>query len=287
MTQRKTPGFNFEIPEKIMTPDTVETRIGRLEFVDGVPTAATTAAVYDHLDFLRGVEVFLNFIPATSMEGLRLGNVELGATRSNQVADLRPAARFGAADADGEHRYRLLQRVSRPRDRRADRRRDPAGLRPGYGQRCVLPLRHRHGDSRTRPRQGRQVPHRSRQLRRRTAGRRLLRFAIAVVRELADPAGIPGGRQAGRGVEDVPGAAQGLSVEQGGQPAGDGVHQLLEGVLQHHPRQRLRVLRRARSRHPEGAARLARPGAARARRQHRHPQGPAVRARRPDEEDAG
>ncbi len=82
----KTPGFNFQIPEKIMTPDTVPTRIGTLSFVDGVPTDETARTVYDHLDFLRGVEVFLNFIPAASIEGLRLGNVERGATLSNQAA---------------------------------------------------------------------------------------------------------------------------------------------------------------------------------------------------------
>lgn len=70
--QEKTPGFNQKIPEKIMTPDTVKTRIGTLKFVDGVPTEETTRDVYDHLNFLRGVEVFLSFIPATSMEGIRL-----------------------------------------------------------------------------------------------------------------------------------------------------------------------------------------------------------------------
>ncbi|MFN0241763.1 MAG: DUF1254 domain-containing protein [Planctomycetota bacterium] len=80
-----TPGFNHRIPEKIMTPDTVETRIGTLRFVDCVPTEETTRTVYDHLDFLRGVEVFLNFIPATSMEGIRLGAVERGATQCNQA----------------------------------------------------------------------------------------------------------------------------------------------------------------------------------------------------------
>ena len=80
-----TPGFNNKIPDKIMTPDKVETRIGTLNFVDGVPTAETTQKVYDNLDFLRGIEVFLNFIPATSMEGIRLGMVDLGVTNSNQA----------------------------------------------------------------------------------------------------------------------------------------------------------------------------------------------------------
>lgn len=82
--QEKTPGFNHKIPGKIMTPDKVETRIGTLNFVDGIPTAETTRTVYDNLDFLRGTEVFLNFIPACSIEALRLGNVERGATKSNQ-----------------------------------------------------------------------------------------------------------------------------------------------------------------------------------------------------------
>jgi hypothetical protein len=65
--QEKTPGFNQKIPEKIMTPAKVETRLGTLRFTDGVPTAETTEKLYDHLDFLRGVELFLNFIPATSL----------------------------------------------------------------------------------------------------------------------------------------------------------------------------------------------------------------------------
>ena len=84
VAEEKTPGFNNLIPETILTPDRVETRIGTLEFFDGMPDTETVRKVYDNLDFLRGVEVFLNFIPATSIEGLRLGMVELGATRSNQ-----------------------------------------------------------------------------------------------------------------------------------------------------------------------------------------------------------
>jgi hypothetical protein len=86
--QDKTPKFNQKIPEKIMTPDKVQTRMGTLEFVDGVPTAKTTQALYDNLDYLRGVEVFLNFIPASSMEGLRLGAIKtVGGSeiRSNQA----------------------------------------------------------------------------------------------------------------------------------------------------------------------------------------------------------
>lgn len=80
-----TPGFNTKIPPQIMTPDVVETRLGTLKFVDGRPSAETVEMMYDQLDFNRGVEAFLNGIPATSVEGLRLGMVELGAENSNQV----------------------------------------------------------------------------------------------------------------------------------------------------------------------------------------------------------
>ena len=81
-----TPGYNNKIPSKIMTPDKVQTRIGTLKFFDGMPDKKTVKLVYDHLDFLRGVEVFLNSIPAASLEAIRLGNVTLGVKRFNQVA---------------------------------------------------------------------------------------------------------------------------------------------------------------------------------------------------------
>jgi hypothetical protein len=83
--QTPTPGFNNEIPANIMTPDKVETRIGTLDFFDGLPSKATAEKVYDFLDLARGVETFLNGIPATSIEGLRRGLIEVGVKSSNQV----------------------------------------------------------------------------------------------------------------------------------------------------------------------------------------------------------
>ncbi len=82
---KPTPGYNYKIPQKIMTPDEVETSIGRLEFFDGMPTEETVDKLYDHLLKMRGVETFLNGIPATSIEGLRLGHIELGIESSNHA----------------------------------------------------------------------------------------------------------------------------------------------------------------------------------------------------------
>ncbi|MGB5282319.1 MAG: hypothetical protein WBN37_13475, partial [Arenicellales bacterium] len=86
-TVKKEAAFSqtTEIPESITTPDEVETRIGTLKFFDGIPTKETAALLYDHLDFIRGVETFLNGMPATSLEGLRRGQAKLGARNSNQV----------------------------------------------------------------------------------------------------------------------------------------------------------------------------------------------------------
>ena len=83
--KQATPGYNNKIPEKIMTPDKVETPIGTLDFFDGMPSKATAEKVYDNLDLMRGVETFLNGIPATSVEGIRLGSIDVGADASNKV----------------------------------------------------------------------------------------------------------------------------------------------------------------------------------------------------------
>jgi hypothetical protein len=71
--------YKTEVPEKLLTPDVVKSeRLGDLHFYDGMPTKETTQKVYDNLDFMRGVEVFLNFIPATSIESMRQGLISVG-----------------------------------------------------------------------------------------------------------------------------------------------------------------------------------------------------------------
>jgi Protein of unknown function (DUF1254) len=186
---QNTPGYNQKIPEKIMTPDKVETRLGTLNFVDGVPTAETTQKVYDNLDFLRGVEVFLNLMPAASMEGLRLGAVERGATKSNQfllfdqLMDSNPLFLTGNTDTlyclgflDLETDGPTVVEI-------------PAGCGPGTCDDAFFPFRHRHGLARSGSRPRRQIPDRPSGLQRRAAEgqegrRRILRRAFTLVCEL-------------------------------------------------------------------------------------------------------
>jgi hypothetical protein len=59
-----------EAPEGVATPDKLETSIGTLTSVDGVPDAETTQKVYDYLDLNRATEAFLNCLPIASMYGL-------------------------------------------------------------------------------------------------------------------------------------------------------------------------------------------------------------------------
>ena len=78
--------YNTPIPPEIMTPDSVETKyLGTLEFSDGRPSRETADKMYDHLAYLRGVEVFLNLMPAASIEAMRIGHVDSGIVASNQV----------------------------------------------------------------------------------------------------------------------------------------------------------------------------------------------------------
>ncbi len=79
------PGYNTPIPARITTPGRVTTRIGTLEFTDGIPTPDTTALLYDHLDFQRAVDVFLRCIPAASLEAMRRGQSDTGLEACHQV----------------------------------------------------------------------------------------------------------------------------------------------------------------------------------------------------------
>jgi len=80
-----TPNYNTYIPPEIMTPDSVETSIGTLEFFDGVPTPETVGIVYNNLDRMRGVEAFLNAMPGASVYAMVKGLQSAGAVANNQV----------------------------------------------------------------------------------------------------------------------------------------------------------------------------------------------------------
>ena len=73
-----------ETRRAISTPDQLASPLGTLEFVDGVPSSETVERVYDHLDFVHALNVFLNGYAGASTVALRKGFHEAGAA-DNQI----------------------------------------------------------------------------------------------------------------------------------------------------------------------------------------------------------
>ena len=69
---------NTPVPSSTTTPPTMEAGIGTLEFTDGYPTPGTAAKLRDHLDYLHGVEAFMNSIQGVSTYALREGFLGAG-----------------------------------------------------------------------------------------------------------------------------------------------------------------------------------------------------------------
>src|SRR4029450_5083126 len=70
--------------QSISTPDKVETRIGTLDFKDGMPSQETIAKVYDNLDFTHAFEAFVNTFQGVSIHALHKGFLSIG-VKDNEV----------------------------------------------------------------------------------------------------------------------------------------------------------------------------------------------------------
>ena len=70
----------------ISIADKVQTPIGDLQFFDGVPTDATIDTVYDNLDRMRGVGVYLDNMGGVSIQSVLDGLAKAGADAPNKVA---------------------------------------------------------------------------------------------------------------------------------------------------------------------------------------------------------
>jgi len=66
------------VPAAITTPSKEDTGIGALEFTDGYPTRETAEKLRDHLDYLHGVDTFMNTISGVSVFAIRKGFQDAG-----------------------------------------------------------------------------------------------------------------------------------------------------------------------------------------------------------------
>jgi hypothetical protein len=105
------------IPQILVTPDKVETRIGTLEFKDGAPSAATAEKVLDSLDYVRGVDAFMNTFSGASAYAIRKGFQSIGAEDNTVIifSDLMDSnSIFLTANADTVYSVAMLDLTKGP-----------------------------------------------------------------------------------------------------------------------------------------------------------------------------
>jgi hypothetical protein len=104
-------------PAQITTPNKVQTRIGTLDFKDGMPSKETVAKVYDNLDFTHAFNAFVNTFQGVSIAGLRKGFQSVGA-KDNEVlifSELMDAkSLFLTANADTIYTLGMLDLTKGP-----------------------------------------------------------------------------------------------------------------------------------------------------------------------------
>jgi hypothetical protein len=67
-----------KIPPGIAIPNQVETRLGTLNFADGVPDEASTQKLYDNLDFQHAVQAYLLGLPVVNQASNRNNILQVG-----------------------------------------------------------------------------------------------------------------------------------------------------------------------------------------------------------------
>ena len=105
------------ISPAITTPDKVETRIGTLDFKDGMPSKETIAKIYDNLDFTHAFEAFVNTLQGVSIRALHKGFLSVG-VKDNEVlvfSELMDAkSLFLTANADTVYSMGMLDLTKGP-----------------------------------------------------------------------------------------------------------------------------------------------------------------------------
>ena len=74
-----------DIPTSLLTPDSMQSRIGELTFVDGAPSSETVEKVYDNLDFTRALDAYMNGYQLVSLQAMHKGLVDAGAEDNEGV----------------------------------------------------------------------------------------------------------------------------------------------------------------------------------------------------------
>ena len=96
------------IPPSITTPDKVETRLGTLDFKDGMPSPATLTKVYDNLDAAHAFNAFVNTMQGVNMEAIRKGMLAVG-IKDNEIGSVLRIDGRQVPLPDRKCRHRILR----------------------------------------------------------------------------------------------------------------------------------------------------------------------------------
>jgi hypothetical protein len=90
------PGINDSVRAAIAVPDVVPSPLGDLHFFDGVPSLESVETIYDLLDLVRGIDVYLNTIPGASLVAMRSGFRSVGVDGAGVLGYTAPRANSGS-----------------------------------------------------------------------------------------------------------------------------------------------------------------------------------------------
>ncbi|HTR95047.1 MAG TPA: DUF1254 domain-containing protein [Trebonia sp.] len=84
------------VRESIAIPDQIPSPFGDLTFFDGVPGLESVETIYDMLDLIRGIEVYLNTIPGASLVAMRAGFRSIGVDGPRVLGYTAPRGNSGS-----------------------------------------------------------------------------------------------------------------------------------------------------------------------------------------------
>ena len=213
-----------DIPPQITTPDSVETRLGTLTFIDGFPDDATVQTVYDNLDFQRGVQAFLAAMPGASSGGDARGLARTRRGRRHDVPIIETLmdskSLWLTANTDTVYASSWLDLKNGPMVIESPP--NTLGIVDDFWFHYVTDV----GNAGPDKGKGRQIPLPAARLHRRGAGR-LLRLQLRHLRQLDRLAGLPRQRRPDTAGGEHQEAPAHLSAGQGRQSAAAEVHQRL------------------------------------------------------------
>jgi hypothetical protein len=105
------------VPPSLVTPDTVESRIGRLEFKDGAPSKETSDRLYEQIDFTHAYDAFVNTLSGVSIQSARKGLQSIGVKDNEAVVFSRlmdAKSLFLTANADTVYAIGVLDLTKGP-----------------------------------------------------------------------------------------------------------------------------------------------------------------------------